>query len=255
MRRLIKLQYVGTAYHGWQVQDNGITVQKCVQDALEKVTGIRPNLTGCSRTDSGVHAREFCAHFDSDFIIPNNKLPLALNAHLPDDISVFEVLDVPDDFHARYSSKGKTYCYQILDSRYRNPFLQGFCWQVTCVVDVDMLNRCAKVFLGRHDFAGFCSAGSSVENTVRTVTECYAVRENGLIKFYITADGFLYNMVRIIVGTLIDCVRGRIAENELGDIIASLDRKRAGVTAPPQGLFLEKVHYDLNDLRREDGRG
>lgn len=252
MRRLLKLRYIGTAYHGWQVQNNALSVQQCVQDALEKVLGHRPGLTGCSRTDSGVHAKEFCAHFDTQSLIPGERLTAALNVHLPRDIGIISCREVPDGFHARYSCSGKTYCYQILCSRVRDPFLEGFCWQVKFPVDKELLDRCCRYFVGRHDFAAFCASGSSVQDTVRTVSDCHAECDGDLIKIYITADGFLYNMVRIIAGTLIDCQSGRIAEPHLPQIIAAGDRKAAGRTAPPEGLFLEKVHYA--DIK-EDSRG
>lgn len=254
MRRLLTVSYVGTAYHGWQVQENALTVQQTLQDALEKVLGHRPGLTGCSRTDAGVHAKAFCAHFDSENPIPSVRLPIALNAHLPRDIAVRSCVRVPDDFHARYSAQGKTYCYQILNRPTRDPFLDGMCWQVSKPLDVEKLNRCCAAFTGKHDFKGFCASGSSVQDTVRTVSDCHAEKQGDLIRIYITADGFLYNMVRIITGTLIDVQRGKIEEEDLPAIIASCDRERAGVTAPPQGLFLEKVHYAM-DLETEDSHG
>lgn len=242
-RLLLTLRYVGTAYHGWQVQTNGVTVQQTVQDALESILGRRPGLTGCSRTDAGVHAREFCAHFDSDTAIPPQKLVMALNARLPADIGVTGCRPVPSDFHARYACRGKTYCYRVLNSRERDPFWAGRAWQVTQPFDLELLNRTAACFVGRHDFAGFCSAGSSVGDTVRTVSACHAERQGEIVSLYITADGFLYNMVRIIAGTLTDVQRGRIAAEKLPEIIDSRDRGRAGVTAPPCGLYLEKVFY------------
>lgn len=254
MRRLLTISYVGTAYHGWQVQHNACTVQQCVQNALERVLGHRPDLTGCSRTDAGVHARAFCAHFDSDSTIPNRRLPIALNAHLPADIAVTSCISVADDFHARYNALGKTYCYQILNRATRDPFLQQQCWQVSHPIDLQSLNRCAAAFVGTHDFKGFCASGSSVVDTVRTVTDCHAEQDGALIRLYITANGFLYNMVRIITGTLIDIQRGKLAEDALDEIIASCARENAGVTAPPHGLFLEKVHYAM-DLETGDSHG
>ena len=157
-RYLLTLRYVGTAYCGWQVQNNARSVQQTVQDAMESLLGVRPRLTGCSRTDAGVHAREFCAHFDAALPMPADRLPLALNTRLPDDVAALSCREVADDFHARYACEGKTYCYQILCSRLRDPFLEGYAWQVSVqALDQPLLDRAAGVFVGRHDFRGFCA--------------------------------------------------------------------------------------------------
>jgi len=244
MRRLLfTLSYDGTNYHGWQVQPNGITVQQCVQEAFQSVTGAQCSITGCSRTDAGVHANMFCFHTDTDCNIPADKFVLAINSALPDDIVVTDCKEVAGDFHARYDCKGKTYIYKIYDGYLRNPFLNGYAYHHKGMLDAELMNKAAKQFIGRYDFAGFCSSGSSVQDTVRTVSDCYVKRCGRNIEFGITADGFLYNMVRIIVGTLIDVSDGRIDADSIRDIIISKQRDLAGQTAPAHGLYLNKVNY------------
>lgn len=242
-RLLFTIKYDGGNYHGWQVQNNGVTVQQTVQDALEAVLGRRVNVTGCSRTDSGVHANMFCFHSDIDCNIPIDRFPAALNAHLPDDIAVIACQRVPDDFHARYSCKGKNYIYKIYDSEVRNPFKKGYAFYYKSKLNVDLMNLAAKCFIGKHDFSGFCSAGSSVTDTVRTITECKVIRDGDIVTVSVSADGFLYNMVRIIVGTLIEVSEGKIKTDDVDGIIASCNRNKAGRTAPACGLYLNKVYY------------
>ena len=244
-RRLMTIKYDGSAYCGWQVQPNAVSVQSVVQNALESVLGTKSDVTGCSRTDSGVHAKMFCFHFDTDSEIPNDKLVLAVNSHLPQDVSAFNCRFVSDDFHARYSSTGKTYIYNILNSKHRDPFLEKYSYRFGALLDEDLMNKAAKCFVGTHDFKAFQSAGSSVVDTVRSVSECSVHRNGDLISIKITANGFLYNMVRIIVGTLMDVSLGKISLSELPSVIDSCDRSKAGPTARPEGLFLEKVHYDF----------
>ncbi|MCI8360281.1 MAG: tRNA pseudouridine(38-40) synthase TruA [Clostridiales bacterium] len=247
-RLLLTLRYDGTGYHGWQVQKNGVTVQETLQNALEAVLAVRPSVTGCSRTDAGVHAEQFCCHLDTTSSIPPEKLAAALNAHLPGNMAVCGCREVSAGFHARYDCKGKTYRYQIYNSRWPNPFYDAYAWRLRSPVDMELLAASCKPFLGRHDFAGFSAAGSSVVDTVRTLSGLSAeAHEIGtgerLICLRVTADGFLYNMVRILTGTLAAVQQGKIRLEELPDILASRNRNRAGPTAPPQGLFLEKVFY------------
>lgn len=242
-RILLTISYDGTAYHGWQVQPNGITVQETVQNALYKLLGERPALTGCSRTDAGVHAREFCCHFDCDEKFPENAFLKGLDAFLPTDISVRAAREVPPDFHARYNARGKTYAYYILNSERRDPFLSRYTWQIERGLDLERINAFGKEIVGTHDFEAFSSSGRTVEDTVRTVSECYTVREGDRVILKITADGFLYNMVRIIVGTALAVSDGKIEPQFTKEIFASKKRALAGQTAPPQGLFLEKVWY------------
>ncbi len=240
---LMTIKYDGTAYHGWQVQKNAITVQQCVQDALESFLGFRPDVTGCSRTDSGVHAKEYCFHFESSANISEQGYVKAINTKLPDDISASDCKKVNDDFHARYSVKTKRYDYLFFDGETRNPFYSKYSWHIDKKLDEKLLDNAAKEFIGKYDFSGFCSTGSSVEDTVREVFSASVKRQGDLVIFSIEADGFLYNMVRIIAGTLYFVAIGKIDINDIKDIILSKNRNKAGITAPPQGLFLSKVNY------------
>lgn len=248
-RLLLSLRYDGAAYHGWQVQPGVITVQERLQDALEAVLGRRPGVTGCSRTDAGVHAEQFCCHLDTDSPIPADKLLLALNAHLPDDMAVYACRQVASDFHARYDCKGKTYRYQIYNSRYPHPFYNPYVWRIRAPLDAGLLLESGRHFMGRHDFIGFTAAGGKKEDTVRTVSDFsvqeVAVGEEKLLLLRVTADGFLYNMVRIMIGTLLAVQQGKIRSGDLPEIIAAGRREAAGPTAPAQGLFLERVYYAL----------
>lgn len=245
MKILLRLSYVGTAYCGWQVQRNGVSVQATVQDAVGAVFGERYPVTGCSRTDSGVHARGFCCTVELGEgapVIPRERIPIALNTHLPGDIAVLEASYVTDGLHARYSVKSKRYEYTIDNSAVRDPFLYGRAWSISEPLDCEMMDACAREFIGRHDFSAFRAAGSSVRSSVRTVYDASVRREGRLLIFSVTADGFLYNMVRIMVGTLADIARGRI-KLSVGEIILSGDRSLAGITAPPGGLCLAEVEY------------
>lgn len=243
MRILLKLSYLGTNYHGWQVQPNGITVQEELQNALESLYQIRPGVTGCSRTDSGVHAKEFYCHYDSNKFIPESNIVAALNTLLPNDISVVSCCYVEDDFHARYSSKGKEYVYQIYNAKTPDPFLYDRTWHINRELDTAKMDVFAKGLIGKHDFITFSSSGRTVTDTVRTVYDCSVEKTNDIIAVKISGDGFLYNMVRIIVGTLVDVSDGKINPDSALCILEAKDRNRAGLTAPPQGLFLNKVFY------------
>lgn len=243
MRILIRLSYLGTNYHGWQVQPNGVTVQETVQNAIEQLYGVRLGVTGCSRTDAGVHTNEFYCHYDTEKYIAKDGVVAALNIALPNDIVVTECEYVADDFHARYSSTGKEYVYQIYCAKTPNPFLYGRCWYLNKKLDTDAMNVFAKGLIGKHDFIGFSSSGRTVEDTVRTIYDCNVSKEGNLVTVKVSADGFLYNMVRIIVGTLVDVSDGKIDKNSAAKILESRERKNAGATAPAQGLFLNKVFY------------
>lgn len=240
-RLLLTLSYDGTDYHGWQVQPNGITVQQVLQENLEKLLGVKTGATGCSRTDAGVHAKEFCCHIDCENNIPHDAFLKGLNAYLPRDISVKAVKDVAPDFHARYCANGKEYIYYINNSHEKNPFLSRYSWQIERPLNLEKINEFCKQIIGKHDFYAFSSSGRTVEDTVRTVSECYAEKHNDMIEIHITADGFLYNMVRIITGTAVEYSDGKIGK--VDEIFTSRRREQAGITAPPQGLFLNKVFY------------
>ena len=242
-RYLMKIKYDGSCYHGWQVQDNAETVQKQVQDALESIMSIRPNVTGCSRTDSGVHAKEYCFHFDSNLNISAESYVKAINTKLPQDISAFDCQLVDDDFHSRYSVKSKRYEYYFYDADVRDPFYSKYSWLMKQKLDENLLDKAAKQFIGKFDFSGFCSSGSSVSDTLRTVYDAGVKREGDTVVFYVEADGFLYNMVRIMAGTLYFVSQGKIECDDIKNIILSKSREKAGVTAPANGLFLSKVNY------------
>lgn len=243
-RLLLSIKYDGTAYHGWQVQTNALSVQEAFQNAVEKVFGERLDVKGCSRTDSGVHANQYCLTLDTSMNISEEGVVMALNNHLPPDIAVFDCREVPVDFHPRYSCVRKQYVYRIYNGATRDPFLRHTAYFYRYPIDAELLHRAAQAFCGTHDFAGFCSVKSDVEDTVRTVCKAAVKREGDLVLFTFEADGFLYNMVRIMVGTLLFVNEGKIAPEDLPEVIASKDRSRAGRTAQPQGLFLNQVFYD-----------
>lgn len=244
-RYLLKIAYEGTAYHGWQVQSNALAVQTVVQDAMQKILGLRPNVSGCSRTDAGVHAAEYCLHFDYDKKeLIGSKFCYALNRMLPKDISAISCEQVSDDFHARYSCSGKQYVYRIYNATLRNAFYERIWYHYRYALDEKALDKAAKAFIGTHDFIGFCSVGGKMHDTVRTVTRFDVTRNGDEVVFTVEADGFLYNMVRIMVGTLLFVAMGKIKAEDIPDIIESKDRKRAGITAPAIGLTLNKVFYN-----------
>lgn len=240
---LLTLMFDGTGYHGWQVQKNALTVQQTLQDAIERILGVRENVVGCSRTDSGVHANMFCCNMRTESEIKPEKLKTALNAVLPKDIAVISCGEVPYTFHARYDCVSKEYKYFILNSGQRNPFYVKRALFYPQSIDADMLDCEAQAFLGMHDFTSFCAADSSVEDKTRNIKSISVKRNGALVEFTVEADGFLYNMVRIMVGTLLDINGGKIEKNSISQIIESKDRKQAGKTAPAYGLYLNKVNY------------
>lgn len=240
---LLRLMYDGSHYHGWQVQPNGITVQETLQNAIEQILGVRENVTGCSRTDAGVHANDFCCNIRTENEIDCYRLQGALNAVLPESISVKSVSEVELDFHARYNCVTKQYVYRVWNASYKNPFLVNRAWHYKNKIDENFLNGQAQAYIGTHDFKAFCSAGSTVEDTVRTVKSFSVTRDGEEVLFTVEADGFLYNMVRIMVGSLIEISENKIEKDKLSAIIESKDRALAGRTAPAQGLFLNKVKY------------
>lgn len=240
---ILKIAYKGTNYCGWQVQPEKPTVQAAVQTACETVFGAETSITGCSRTDSGVHARGFVALASGELPdIPPCSLPLALNAALPSDIAVIEASVAPEGFHPRYDAKGKEYIYYINNSRLKDPFSEETAWLFPRKIDEKLANVLCSEFIGKKDFASFMAAGSKITDTVRTVHAFSAERDGDIIIFKVSADGFLYNMVRIMVGTVAEKASGTPLP-EISDIIAVRDRSRAGITAPAKGLFLNRVFY------------
>lgn len=241
---LVTLAYDGTCYHGFQVQKNAISVCEIFQDAVETIMGRRWDVKGCSRTDTGVHANMFCLSMRCETAIPAGKLVLAFNRYLPPDIAVRSVEDVPLDFHARYDCTGKEYLYRLRNSRVKDPFSPNLSYRFGYPLDEEMLHQQAQDFVGTHDFAAFRSVGAKcMEDTVRTVRAFRVERQGEYVLFTAEGDGFLYNMVRIMVGTLLYIARGRIPAGTIPAILASRDRARAGKTMPAQGLFLNRVFY------------
>lgn len=252
MKLFVKISYRGTAYSGYQVQNNAPTVQQKLNEASRAIFGCDCDITGCSRTDSGVHANEFCAvitYKKSDLFetkIPTEKIPLAFCAHLPDDISVREAFWVDSSFHPRYDVKYKEYLYRIWNRPEKNPFIPDMCFHYPHYINeerLDAMNKAAEYFCGQHDFITYMSKGGNEQDTVRNVKYASVTRNGDFVEFRVAADGFLYNMVRIMVGTLIYVAEGKIKPDEIPEITDSLDRKRAGSTAPACGLFLNKVIY------------
>ena len=239
----LTLQYDGSAYHGWQIQNNAVTVQQIVCEALEKLTNENINLIGCGRTDAGVHANKYVCNFKTNSLIPPEKYSYALNTKLPDDIVCIDSALVPEDFHAKSSATKKNYIYRILNTTYPDAFLRNRAWHIKDKLDLEAMQKAAKYFEGTHDFAGFASSGLSVKTTVRTIFSSKVYKQNDIITFDVEGNGFLYNMVRIMAGTLVYVGLGRIRAEDLPDIINSCDRKRGGITAPPDGLFLWEVKY------------
>lgn len=252
MKLLIRLSYNGKDFFGYQVQIGLRTVQGELCRAARELFGYECDVTGCSRTDRGVHARQFCATVamaDTEELTTHvniNKIPDALNAHLPEDISVYSAEWVDADFHPRYDVKHKEYIYRIYNRRQRDPFEEGRSFHYPRVITeegLDKMNVAAKHLLGEHDFTAFMAHGSRVESTVRCIYKAEIVREGDAVIFKVAADGFLYNMVRILTGTLIAVAEGRISPDAIPDIINSRDRSRAGATMPAHGLYLNHVQY------------
>lgn len=247
MHYFVKIKYLGTHFHGFQVQPELRTVQGVLGDALQVALGVPCKVTGCSRTDAGVHANEFCLRIDADgATVPPDKLPVAVARFLPEDLSLFWAKECDADFHPRYDVLEKEYLYRIINARVFDPFEYGRVWFLSRPITEESMSRmkaAAEHFIGKHDFSAFMSEGSDVEDTVRTVSSLTVERCGEGIDIKIRADGFLYNMVRIIVGTLIEVAYGRISPDSISEIIASHDRARAGMTAPAEGLYLNKVIY------------
>jgi len=240
----LTLEYDGTKYHGWQSQKNANTVQQTLEYAIEQITGVRPKLVGSSRTDAGVHAKRYVCNFKSETTVPAERLPIALNTHLPKEVVCLDAQDVDMSFDARFSAKKKCYTYYILNSKYRDAFLADYSWHFPYKLDIDKMKKAANAFLGEHDFIGFAASGFTVKTTVREIYSLEIDKTDDLIKITVIGNGFLYNMVRIIAGTLAFVGTGKINADDMEEIIKSKDRKRAGITAPAQGLFLTEVYYD-----------
>ena len=244
MRRIRTiLSYDGTNYVGWQTQPNGVAVQEKVEQAIFEVTGERASLQGSGRTDSGVHARAQVAHFDTGVRMAADKFAIALNTHLPADIRVLYSEEVSPDFHARFSAKEKQYRYFVQTGPHADVFARKYSLHAYMPLDVDRMNQAAALVVGTHDFSAFMSTGREVESAVRTVSLSRWEKQGKFLVYTVQGNGFLYNMVRILVGTMVGMGNGRIPKDSMDKALASLSRKDAGPTAPPHGLVLWRVKY------------
>lgn len=235
--------YDGTNYCGWQVQPNGITIEEVLNRSLSNLLGEKIEVMGASRTDSGVHSLGNVAVFDTNTRMPADKIAFALNQRLPEDIVVQGSCEVPSDWHPRYQESTKTYEYRILNRTFRMPTRRLDTYFYHYPLDVEQMSEAASYLVGTHDFASFCAANAQVKSTVRTIYSCTAQKENDIITIRVTGNGFLYNMVRIIAGTLIEVGAGKCRPEEIKDILAAENRDAAGPTAPAQGLTMIGIEY------------
>ena len=249
MRYVIKVCYDGTSYGGWQIQKNSITVQQRLEEVCLEIFGKKISVTASGRTDSGVHAAGQVCHFDAQTTIPADKIAAVFNAKLPEDISVLKSAYAREGFDANRSAKKKTYAYNFYLSPCRNPLKDRYAVWIKNPLDIAKLKDISGVFVGEHDFAAFMAAGSNLKgSTVRTVYGLNVRQHEAEITISVTGNGFLYNMVRIIAGTLVDIGLGRIKPESTADIIAGCERSKAGHTAPPQGLYMAEVYFDEDTM-------
>ena len=239
----LRLSYTGTAYHGWQVQKNASSVAETLEKALSSVVCHPVKVTGAGRTDAGVHAERYIANFRTDSRIPLERLPYAVNTHTPEDIAVSQALEVAEDFNAIGSCLKKEYTYRIYNSRIRDPFYVNRVWFYPKLLDEAVMAQAAAQFVGTHDFAAVRSVGTETRTTVRTVHYFDIQRRGQIIDCRVCADGFLYNMVRAMVGTCIYAAEGKLAPEDIPEILSSRNRTLAGPTAPPDGLYMTNLWY------------
>lgn len=248
MKRIkLTVAYDGTDYCGWQIQKNGITVEEVVNRALSRLTGEEITVVGASRTDAGVHARGNVAVFDTDTRIPAERIVYAVNALLPEDVVVVRSEEVPAGWHPRKCVSVKTYEYRILNKEFPDPVRRRDTYFVSFSLDIERMRRAAEYLKGEHDFKSFCSAQTAVETTVRTIYDLDIKKEGEIITIRVRGNGFLYNMVRIIAGTLAGVGRGYFEPEDMERVLEAKDRTKAGVTAPPQGLTLVGIEYEKPD--------
>lgn len=238
------LTYLGTAYHGWQIQKDLPTVQETLEKAVAAVVGHKTYVTGCGRTDAGVHAKCYVANFKTESTIPVERLPYALNTHLPPDIVVMKAREVHENFNAIGSCVKKEYTYLIYNSRVRDPFYVNRAWFYPKHLDESVMQRAADCFVGTHDFAAVRSVGTDVTSTVRTVYDYQVERKGDLISLKVSANGFLYNMARAMAGTVVYAAEGKFPPEEISAILESGNRTQAGPTVPAGGLYMTHVWYD-----------
>lgn len=237
------IEYDGTAYVGWQRQVQPNSVQQAIEEAFRGITGETVHVVGASRTDAGVHARGQVAHVHTATRLPADRLRDALNAVLPRDIAIVRADEAPESFHARFDAIGKRYDYLMLTGPVRPVFERRYAWHVTYRLDLDRMRAAAAMLLGTHDFAGFASSDHQHKNTVRTVKRCDLVETADRLLLVMEGNGFLYNMVRAVAGTLVDIGRGRLPVERVAEVLATRDRRLAGATAPACGLCLVRVEY------------
>ena len=245
-RIMLTVAYDGTNYHGWQVQPNGETIEGILNRCLSELIGKTVEVTGASRTDSGVHAMGNVAVFDTDSPIPADKISYALNRRLPEDIRIQKSEEVSDRFHPRHCDSRKTYEYRIYCAPFSMPTKRLYSYFTYIPMNIDSMNQAGKYLIGMHDFKSFCSTDAQVETTVRRIDSLEVWEENREIVIRVTGGGFLYNMVRIIAGTLMEVGRGHIVPQEMKRILEARDRQAAGPTAPACGLTLVKIEYDAD---------
>lgn len=245
MKRVkLVVAYDGTNYCGWQVQPNGVTIESVLNEHLSKLLKEDIVVTGASRTDSGVHSLGNVAVFDTNTRMPAEKISFALNQKLPEDIVVQDSCEVPEDWHPRYQKGRKTYEYRILNKTFRNPTRRLDTYFYHHALDVEAMQKAAKYLEGEHDFKSFCAVKAQVKTTIRTIYSCKVTKEDDIITIRVTGNGFLYNMVRIIAGTLMKAGAGDIKPEEMPDILEKCDRSAAGPTAPAHGLTMIGIEYE-----------
>lgn len=238
------LAFDGTDFHGWQRQQNALSVQQVLEDTLRDITKSSTPVIGVGRTDAGVHARRYTCNFHTDCAIPAEKVPFALNALLPDSITVLEAQDAPPGFHARFDALGKHYRYRILNTRHPDPFERSYAFFYPQALDVGLMQAAAADLVGTHDFSAFCAAGATTKTSVRTIYKAEVGERDGRITLDLYGNGFLYNMVRIITGTLLYIGNGKLPPDCIPALIAGKTRKESGITVPPQGLFFMEAFYE-----------
>ena len=244
----LKLMYVGTAYHGWQVQKNAVSVAETLEKALATVVCHPVKCTGAGRTDAGVHAEVYIANFRTTSRIPCDRIPLAVNTRLPDDIVVVKATEVPDDFNAIGSCLKKEYTYRIYNSRLGNAFYVNRAWFYPRHLEEHVMQRAADCFVGTHDFSAVRAVGTEVRSPIRTVYYFDISRTGDLIECRVCANGFLYNMVRAMVGTCFYAAEGKFGPEDVSAILESKNRTAAGPTVPPGGLYMTRLWYNEDVL-------
>ena len=247
-RVFLTTEFDGTDFVGFQSQTNGRAVQDEIEKALKQVYKTDIRITGCSRTDAGVHARGHVSHADVPFFIPEDKIPLALNPWLDDDLKIRSARYVPENMSARFDNKGKRYIYRIYTGPVQSPLLRRYAYYCAHPLDIGKMQEAAVHFRGKHNFKAFCASGSTQTTFERRLYSVTVKQDlSGIIEVEVKGEAFLYNMVRIIAGTLLYAGLGKIAPDEIPGIISGMDRKRAGMTLPPQGLTLEEVYFENPD--------